>query len=66
MKKKKQEKINLNSNQNQGDVIWMKGMDDIINLNSDQENENKKRNISKSNQKEDKHINRGIINIFQN
>lgn len=42
MKKKKQEK-NL---QSQGEIIWMKGMENIVNLNSKKENENKsKENI---------------------
>jgi hypothetical protein len=44
MKKKKMEKINLNTNQSQGEVIWMKGMDDIINLNSENDIDNSKKN----------------------
>jgi hypothetical protein len=55
MKKKKQEKTIKISNEKggvDGDIIWMKGMEDIINLsiddNNQDEDKDKKKNINKS------------------
>jgi hypothetical protein len=55
MKRKKKEntikkqEINMNKDSytNDGDIIWMKGMNTIINLNKENENENKNKNKDK-------------------
>ncbi len=70
MKKKKQEKTIKNTNE-KGDIIWMKGMEDIINLsiddniNNNNNEEIKKKldklSINKDNNNSDNQNKRGIF-----
>ena len=48
MKKKKNEQITHTPNQAKGDIIWMKGMDDVVNLNTNENQDEQKKNINVS------------------